>query len=96
MRRNLSNRIEVLTPVEDVGLQERLRFFLDTQLEDRRSVWEMQPDGSYRQLRPSKEDEGKGVHEEMIRWTERRHRQVAKVRKKKPRVLGRRNGSHQV
>jgi len=96
MRRNLSSRIEVLTPVETPELQERLRFLLDTQLADRRSAWEMRPDGSYYQLRPSSDDEAKGAQEQLIRWTERRHRQAAKVRKRKPRVLGPRDGSRKV
>jgi polyphosphate kinase len=96
MRRNLSSRIEVLTPVEAPDLQERLRFLLDAQLADRRSAWEMQPDGSYHQLRPSSDDEAKGAQEQLIRWTERRHRQAAKVRKRKPRVLGPRDGSRKV
>jgi polyphosphate kinase len=96
MRRNLSSRIEILAPVEDASLQERLRFFLDTQLGDRRSAWEMGPDGSYSQLQPGPGDEVRGSHEEMIRWTERRQRQTAKVWKRKPRVLGTRNGSRKV
>ncbi len=96
MRRNLSSRIEVLTPVETPDLRERLRFLLDTQLADRRSAWEMRPDGSYYQLRPSSDDEAKGAQEQLIRWTERRHRQAAKVRKRKPRVLGPRDGSRKV
>jgi len=96
MRRNLSSRIEILTPVDDPGLRDRLRFLLDAQLGDRRSAWEMRPDGSYCQLRPSSEDEGRGSHDQLIRWTERRQKQVTKVRKKKPRVLGRRGDSQTV
>jgi len=90
MRRNLSSRIEVLAPVDDPGLRGRLRFFLDAQLGDRRSAWEMRPDGSYCQLSSNGEEEGEGSHDQLIRWTERRQRQVEKVQKKKPRVLGRR------
>jgi polyphosphate kinase len=96
MRRNLSSRVEILTPVEDRRSREYLRYFLDTQLNDRRSAWEMQPDGSYRQLQPSTAEEGTGAQERMIRWTEQRHRQAAKVRKRKPRVLGPRDGSQKV
>ena len=96
MRRNLSSRIEVLTPVGDPNLQERLRFLLDTQLGDRRSAWEMRPDGSYCQLLPTSNEEEEGAQEQLIRWTERRYRQAAKVRKRKPRVLGPRHGSQKV
>ncbi|MCJ7626908.1 MAG: hypothetical protein MUO50_00845, partial [Longimicrobiales bacterium] len=93
MRRNLSSRIEILAPVEDANLQERLRFLLDTQFGDRRSAWEMRPDGSYEQLLPRSGEEVGGSQEQLIRWTERRQRQAAKLRKRKPRVLGSRNGS---
>jgi polyphosphate kinase len=96
MRRNLSSRIEVLAPVEDPGLRERLRFLLDTQLQDRRSAWEMRPDGSYRQLQPTSGEQAKGAQERLIDWTEERHRQAAKVRKRKPRVLGTRDGKQRV
>jgi polyphosphate kinase len=91
MRRNLSSRIEILTPVEDSNLQDRLRYLLDSQLGDERSAWEMLPDGSYRQRRPSKEGQQEGAQEALIRWTEKRDKQVTKAQKKKPRVLGQRS-----
>ncbi|MGD2120646.1 MAG: polyphosphate kinase 1 [Gemmatimonadota bacterium] len=96
MRRNLSSRVEVLTPVEDAKSQELLRFLLDTQFGDKRSAWEMQPDGSYRQRQPSSEEEEEGSQERLIRWTERRHKNAAKVLKRKPRILGPRDGSQKV
>ncbi len=54
MKRNLSSRIEVLAPVEDPELQERLDFILDQQMADRRNAWLMEPDGRYVQRRPEK------------------------------------------
>ena len=96
MKRNLTSRVEVLTPVEDPDLQQRLRFILDVQLQDRRNAWEMRPDGSYVQLRSDGDAEEPGSQETLVRWTERRHRQALKVRKRKPRVLGPRNGSRKV
>ena len=96
MRRNLTNRVEVLAPVEDLDLQRRLRFLLDVQLRDRRNAWEMQPDGSYVQLQPRSEDETRGSQEILMRWTERRYRQAVKVRKRKPLVLGPRDSSRKV
>jgi len=96
MRRNLTNRVEVLAPVEAPDLQRRLRFLLDVQLRDRRNAWEMQPDGSYVQLQPKNEDETRGSQEILMRWTERRYRQAVKVRKRKPLVLGPRDSSRKV
>jgi polyphosphate kinase len=50
MDRNLSRRVEAVTPVTSRGLRERLWEVLQVQLEDRRNAWEMQPDGSYVRL----------------------------------------------
>ena len=50
MDRNLSRRVEAVTPVRARNLRERLWEDLTVQLEDRRNAWQMQPDGSYEQL----------------------------------------------
>jgi polyphosphate kinase len=50
MDRNLSRRVEAVTPVTSRALRERLWEVLQVQLEDRRNAWEMQPDGSYLRL----------------------------------------------
>ncbi len=96
MRRNLSSRIEILVPVDDPDIRKRLRFLLDAQLRDRRSAWEMQPDGSYIQLRPSGKGDALGCQELLIRSTERRQKHASKIRKRKPRVLGPRDGSRKL
>ncbi len=93
MKRNLSSRVEVLAPVEDPELRKGLRFLLDVQLRDRRNAWEMMPDGSYVQLQPTEKGEALGAQEILIRLFERRRKQAAKVRKRKPRVLGPRDSS---
>ena len=90
MNRNLESRIEVVTPVEDPDLQEDLRFILDAQLEDRRSVWEMQSDGSYVQRQPGSA-RAKSCHELLIERAEKRHRQATRLRRRKPRGISRRN-----
>jgi polyphosphate kinase len=51
MDRNLSRRVEAVTPVRPRALRERLWEDLMVQLEDRRNAWQMQSDGSYVQLR---------------------------------------------
>jgi polyphosphate kinase len=56
MDRNLSRRVEAVTPVRVRHLRERLWEDLVVQLEDRRNAWEMQPDGSYVQLRAAEGD----------------------------------------
>ncbi len=56
MDRNLSRRVEAVAPVMVRALRERLWEDLQVQLEDRRNAWQMQPDGSYLQLRAEKSD----------------------------------------
>jgi polyphosphate kinase len=56
MDRNLSRRVEAVTPVSARNLRERLWEDLLVQLEDRRNAWQMQPDGSYVQLTADKGD----------------------------------------
>jgi len=82
MKRNLESRVEVVVPVEAPALRKDLRFILDTQLEDRRSAWEMQPDGSYVQRRPGTEAEKVGSQERLIRAAEKRLKDAAKFREK--------------
>ena len=50
MDRNLSRRVEAVTPIRVRHLRERLWEDLSVQLEDRRNAWQMQPDGTYQRL----------------------------------------------
>jgi polyphosphate kinase len=52
MTRNLTGRVEAIAPIEHPALMAELRTYLDLQLGDRRSAWDMQPDGSYVQRVP--------------------------------------------
>jgi polyphosphate kinase len=56
MDRNLSRRVEAVTPVKVRHLRERLWDDFVVQLEDRRNAWQMQPDGTYVQLQPGADD----------------------------------------
>ena len=58
MYRNLSSRVEVVTPVLARHLKTKLWDVLDACLRDRRQAWIMNPDGSYTRLQP--EDDGEG------------------------------------
>jgi polyphosphate kinase len=87
MRRNLRSRVEVVAPVEDPELRDELRLFLDTQLADRRSAWDMRPDGSYEQRRPESDDDRRSSQSEMIRWAEDRHREATRLKRRKPRGI---------
>ena len=65
MFRNLSKRIEVVTPVFAANLKERLWEILEICLRDRREAWVLGPDAKYTQLHPEDEasgPEGVGTH----------------------------------
>jgi polyphosphate kinase len=55
MPRNLSRRVETMFPIEDPELKRRLvEEVLPVKLRDNANTWELQPDGSYRRVRPRK------------------------------------------
>ena len=61
MYRNLSQRIEVVTPVFAAGPKHRLWEILDIILRDRREAWVLEPDGHYEQLRAEEGAAGSGA-----------------------------------
>ncbi|AJE02086.1 polyphosphate kinase 1 [Geobacter pickeringii] len=91
MKRNLEYRVEVLAPVEAPELRKELRSILDTNLNDRRCAWEMNPDGTCRQLQPAGAEDPRGSHEILIAMAEKRARQGARLKKKKAVGVVRRN-----
>lgn len=52
MPRNFDRRVEVVVPVEDPTLGERLRRILETWLSDTRQAWELHADGTYTRRAP--------------------------------------------
>lgn len=57
MQRNLSARVEAITPIEDPRLREQLDLVLNYSLADCRQAWEMLPDGRYRHRAPTPGDD---------------------------------------
>ncbi len=90
MTRNLESRVEVVTPVEEQALREELRAILETQLADRRSAWEMRPDGSYVQRQPGDGAEI-GSQQALIAVAESRLREATRLRKRRPQSIARRS-----
>jgi polyphosphate kinase len=91
MQRNLEHRVEVVVPVEDPVLRQDLRAFLDIQLNDRRSAWEMQADGSYLQRRPAEGQESRTCHQLLVELAEKRNKDVTRLKKRKAKGFGGRN-----
>jgi len=73
MYRNLLARVEVVTPVEDRPLREKLWESLQIMLQDSRQAWEMSADGSYTQKVPSDGSPGAlGTHQMLMNQTRQR------------------------
>jgi polyphosphate kinase len=90
MIRNLESRVEVLTPIEQPLLRRELRTIFEAQLSDRRSAWDMQPDGSYVQRRTKRGRHARGSQEVLVAAAERRSERAKRLRKVKPRAFARR------
>jgi polyphosphate kinase len=56
MPRNLDHRLEVVVPVEDSRARQRVSAMFDALLADNTNAWELNGDGSWRRLRPKKDD----------------------------------------
>ena len=56
MTRNLSRRVEAITPVEDPKIAQQLQQILGVMLADNRQGWELQSDGSYIQRQPQSKE----------------------------------------
>jgi len=75
MYRNLSKRVEVVTPILAKEAKERLWEILDICLRDGRQAWALSEDGKYSQLRPDGPDNGPetlGTHETLMELARRR------------------------
>jgi len=87
MKRNLESRVEVVTPVEAPELRAELRRILDVQWQDRRSAWEMQPDGGYIQRQPHDGDDPRSSQEILVALAQERLQRGLHSSKRKPRGI---------
>ena len=81
MFRNLSRRVEVVTPVTALSPKERLWEILDVCLRDQRQAWLLDSDGRYSQVHSessSAESEAMGTHATLMELTRRRAHPLAK------------------
>ena len=90
MNRNLEHRVEVITPVEDPELQERLREIFDTLLSDEYSIWQMNADGSYTRLLGKNED-NPSSQQAMIGLAQDRDRASKRLKRRKAQSARSRN-----
>ena len=90
MCRNLESRVEALVPIESNSLRRELHALFETQSGDQRSVWDMQPDGSYVQRKPRGGSRGRPCQEILIEASRLRAERARRLRKVKPRAFARR------
>jgi polyphosphate kinase len=64
--RNLDHRIEVVTPVEARSLQAKLDKIFGALLADNSQAWELESDGSWRRVRPSKGEQPRTAQGELM------------------------------
>ncbi|MGK2953541.1 MAG: polyphosphate kinase 1, partial [Thiobacillus sp.] len=91
MRRNLEHRVEVVVPVVSPQLREEISQMLKLQLNDRRSAWEMQPDGTYCQCTAETPAEARSSQSLQIELAEKRSHEASRLRKRKAKSLIGRN-----
>jgi polyphosphate kinase len=83
MKRNLESRVESLVPVELPAQQQELQSIIDAQLEDPRSAWDMQSDGTYVQRSGGEGRQGRNAQSGFARRAEKQLKQAQKLRKRK-------------
>lgn len=76
MHRNLHNRVELIVPIFDNKLKDKLWEFMDIMLHDNRQAWLLNEDGSYTQVTPKEGDEEKGTHAILMSKTIQREKAI--------------------
>ncbi|HET9062769.1 MAG TPA: polyphosphate kinase 1 [Candidatus Binatia bacterium] len=74
MYRNLQNRVEAVTPIEERSLRERLWQTLQVMLGDQRQAWDMDGDGNYVQRSPADAAVELGTHRRLMSLAQQRWR----------------------
>lgn len=76
MHRNLHNRVELITPIHDLKLKEKLWDFINIMLQDNRQAWILNEDGNYTQKTPAAGEEEIGTHDLLMKKTIQREKGV--------------------
>jgi polyphosphate kinase len=64
--RNLNSRVELITPVEEADLQQKLVHILDLALADNRLAWDVDSDGQYRLRMPAPDEPTYNFHDTLM------------------------------
>lgn len=74
MHRNLHNRVELIVPIYDVKLKDKLWEFIEIILKDNRQAWILNQDGTYTQNVPAEGEEERGTHALLMNKTIQREK----------------------
>jgi polyphosphate kinase len=72
MPRNLDHRVEVMTPIEEPSLQGEIATTIDAMLTDTSTTWELDATGTWKRVRPKKEERPRSAQATMMRRARRR------------------------
>ena len=78
MTRNLDRRIELMTPIHDPDLSERILHILNLQLADNQLRWHLNSDGTYTHLAPAKGEQSINSQELLEKYVSKIHDKVKK------------------
>jgi len=70
--RNLNERVELITPIEEPELQQRLIGILELALSDNRLAWELDSNGHYTLRRPPENEESINFHKALMRQAKKK------------------------
>jgi polyphosphate kinase len=70
--RNLKSRVELITPIEEPDLRERIITILDDALSDDQLAWELDPEGAYHLRQAAGQKSGRNFHELLMKQARKR------------------------
>lgn len=74
--RNLNERVELMVPVEEPHLQQRLIQTLEAALNDNRLAWDLKADGTYHLRYPQEGEPERNFHQLLMEQAIERHQQI--------------------
>ena len=72
MPRNLDHRVEVVAPIEDIGVQNEIAAAIDALWSDTSSPWELDAEGVWHRIKPKKDDRPRSAQAVLMRRARRR------------------------
>jgi polyphosphate kinase len=70
--RNLKRRVELIAPIEEPALKDRLIRILENALSDNRLAWELESTGAYRLCYPDEDNTERNFHEMLMKESRKR------------------------